>query len=169
MANLIGIYNENDFYSHHYLTSVFDNDIRGVMQNWQSQETQAKEAEKAQRLLGRSPEPGFRAPHSRLLSYAGTYFKQLNEHNGERDLSQRLKQQRQRWQAILSVLGYELAATVVTLDSGAQLPVLGHYQNNNNQPLLWVIEAHDKFDEDNLDPLVLPLLAQQWPSSSGSP
>ncbi|MFT4746035.1 MAG: hypothetical protein ACI8XG_000103 [Congregibacter sp.] len=46
MAGLIGIYNENDFYSHHYLTEVFSNDIRSFMEDWQQSETKARKYEK---------------------------------------------------------------------------------------------------------------------------
>lgn len=160
---LIGIYNENDFYSNHYLTSVFENDIRGVMDNWQQQETKAREYEKQQRALGREPEQGFRAPHTQLNAYAGKYFKQLNEHGNEKDTNIRLRQQRKRWQAILEPLGYKIQNSKIELESGLFLPVLAHYQDSANNPFLWIVEAHDKFDEDNQDPLGLPLLKQQFP------
>jgi len=160
---LVGIYNENDFYSNHYLTSVFESDIRGVMDNWQQQETEAREHEKQQRLLGREPEQGFRAPHTQLNSYSGLFFKQLNEHGREKDLSTRLRQQRKRWKSILEPLGYQLKESSIELETGLFLPVLAHYQDTANNPFLWIVEAHDKFDEDNQDPLALALHKQQLP------
>jgi len=160
---LVGIYNENDFYSNHYLTSVFESDIRGVMDNWQQQETEAREHEKQQRLLGREPEQGFRAPHTQLNSYSGPFFKQLNEHGREKDLSTRLRQQRKRWKSILEPLGYQLKESSIELETGLFLPVLAHYQDTANNPFLWIVEAHDKFDEDNQDPLALALHKQQLP------
>ncbi|RZF80547.1 hypothetical protein EXT46_11035 [Pseudoalteromonas sp. CO325X] len=164
MSNLVGIYNENDFYSHHYLTSVFESDIRGVMEQWASKETEAREFEKKERALGREVEQGFRSPYSKLSSYAGSYFKQLNEHSRERELEKRLQQQRRRWTNILSPLGYQLKHTFVELDSGLKLPLLANYQQNDT-PFLWVVEAHDKFDDDNQDPLALNLLQQQLDKS----
>lgn len=164
MANLVGIYNENDFYSHHYLTSVFESDIRGVMEQWESKETDAREFEKKERALGREVEQGFRSPYSKLSSYAGSYFKQLNEHSRERELEKRLQQQRRRWTNILSPLGYQLKQSFVELDSGLKLPLLANYQQNDT-PFLWVVEAHDKFDDDNQDPLALNLLQQQLDKS----
>jgi len=164
MANLVGIYNENDFYSHHYLTSVFESDIRGVMDQWTSQESEAREFEQKERALGREPQQGFRSPYSKLASYAGSYFKQLNEHSRERDISKRLQQQRRRWVSILSPLGYELNNSSIELDSGLRLPVLANYQQNE-QPFLWVVEAHDKFDDDNQDPLALSILKEQLDNS----
>lgn len=164
MANLLGIYNENDFYSHHYLTSVFESDIRGVMEQWANKETEAREFEKKERALGREVEQGFRSPYSKLSSYAGSYFKQLNEHSREKELEKRLQQQRRRWTNILSPLGYQLKQSFVELDSGLKLPLLANYQQNDT-PFLWVVEAHDKFDDDNQDPLALNLLQQQLDKS----
>ena len=165
MANLVGIYNENDFYSHHYLTSVFESDIRGVMDEWASKESDAREFEKKERALGREPEKGFRAPYSVLATYAGSFFKQLNEHGREKEVPKRLQQQRKRWSSILAPLGYQLKASAVELDSGLKLPVLAQY-NHNDQPFIWVVEAHDKFDDDSQDPLSLPLLQQQLDKSA---
>lgn len=164
MANLVGIYNENDFYSHHYLTSVFESDIRGVMDEWVSKESDARENEKKERALGREPERGFRAPYSVLATYAGSFFKQLNEHGREKEVPKRLQQQRKRWSSILAPLGYQLKASAVELDSGLKLPVLAQY-NHNDQPFVWVVEAHDRFDDDSQDPLSLPLLQQQLDKS----
>ncbi len=165
---LIGIYNENDFYSNHYLTSVFENDIRGVMDNWQQQESKAREHEKQQKALGRKPERGYRAPYTQLTSYAGQFFKDLNEHGREHNIDIRFRLQRQRWQSILQPLGYQLEPTTIELDSGLYLPVLARYDDSlgsqgMNKPFLWVIEAHDLHDEDNQDPLALPILAPQFP------
>lgn len=46
---LVGIYNENDFYSHHYLSEVFVGDIRGVLEQWLEKENQAREIERAEK------------------------------------------------------------------------------------------------------------------------
>ena len=57
---LFGINNENDFYSHHYLSSVFEGDIRGVLDTWLATEEKAKEDERQQKELGRKIELGYR-------------------------------------------------------------------------------------------------------------
>ncbi|QEP42976.1 hypothetical protein D5085_07490 [Ectothiorhodospiraceae bacterium BW-2] len=158
---MIGIYNENDFYSSHYLSSLFESDIRGVLEWWQSKESEAREQERQQRALGREAETGYRAPHTRLASYSGQFFKQLNEHSKEQSLSRRLKQQRQRWQSILSPLGYQFNPTTALLESGAELPLLADYRDSDNRPCLWLVEAHDQRDEDSHDPLALSLLPEQ--------
>lgn len=157
---LVGIYNENDFYSHHYLSEVFVGDIRGVLEQWLEKENQARELERAEKEKGGNPTRGYRAPYNRLASYSGDYFRELNLHLSVKDVNKRLFNQRARWQPILQALGYELKPTQVLLEHG-QLPVLSAYQDHQGQPLLWIIEAHDPSTDDCADPLSLPLLPQQ--------
>ena len=162
---LFGINNENDFYSHHYLSSVFEGDIRGVLDTWLTAEEKAKEDERQQKELGRKIELGYRAPHNQLRSYSGSFFKLLNDHNKERNVDQRLTDQRKRWKPIVEALGYHFSPTSIALETGLQLPVLAQYQSSDHSPFLWIVEAHDKFDEDNQDPLGLPLLKNQFNQS----
>ncbi|MFT5851653.1 MAG: hypothetical protein ACI87J_001626 [Colwellia sp.] len=162
---LFGINNENDFYSHHYLSSVFEGDIRGVLDTWIAAEEKAKEHESQQRELGRKIELGYRAPHNQLRSYSGSFFKLLNDHNKERNVDQRLTDQRKRWKPIIEALGYQFSPTSIALETGLQLPVLAQYQSSDHSPFLWIVEAHDKFDEDNQDPLSLPILKNQFKQS----
>ena len=162
---LFGINNENDFYSHHYLTSVFEGDIRGVLDTWLVAEDEAKEDERQQKELGRKIELGYRAPHNQLRSYSGSFFKLLNDHNKERNVDQRLTDQRKRWKPIVEALGYHFSPTSIALETGLQLPVLAQYQSSDHSPFLWIVEAHDKFDEDNQDPLGLPILKNQFDKS----
>jgi hypothetical protein len=162
---LFGINNENDFYSHHYLSSVFEGDIRGVLDTWLAAEEKAKEHERQQKELGRKIELGYRAPHNQLRSYSGSFFKLLNDHNKERNVDQRLTDQRKRWKPIVEALGYQFSPTSIALETGLQLPVLAQYQSSDHSPFLWIVEAHDKFDEDNQDPLGLQILKNQFDKS----
>ena len=57
---LVGINNENEFYSNHYLGEVFTSDIRDVLEPWIAQENAAREAERAAREQGKDVEPGYR-------------------------------------------------------------------------------------------------------------
>ncbi|HCK0612384.1 TPA: class I SAM-dependent DNA methyltransferase [Vibrio parahaemolyticus] len=157
---LVGIYNENDFYSHHYLSEVFVGDIRGVLEQWLEKENQAREIERAEKEQGGKPQRGYRAPHTQLASYSGEYFRELNQHLSVKDVNKRLSNQRARWSPILHALGFEIKPTQVLLENG-QLPVLSAYQDHQGLPLLWILEAHDPFMDDCADPLSLPLLSQQ--------
>lgn len=156
---LVGISNENDFYSHHYLSEIFVGDIRGVLEGWQQKENEAREQERTEREKGGNPVKGYRTPFEALRSYSGEYFRQLNQHKAAKSETKRLSDQRSRWSPVLHALGYELKPTSVLID-GAELPVLSAYQDTQGQPLLWIVEAHD-LSGDDADPLSLPLLASQ--------
>ncbi|ANP67169.1 hypothetical protein KM146_04940 [Vibrio alginolyticus] len=159
---LIGINNENEFYSHHYLSEIFGNDIRGVLDGWNQQEQQARELERNARTEGEIPEPGYRTPRRQLESYSGRYFKLLNEQQKERATDNRLRDQLNRWKPVLSALGYEVKPQQIELDDKNLLPLLARYEDQSGAPSLWIAMAHDVIDEDNTDPLALPLLKEQF-------
>lgn len=164
---LIGINSENDFYSHHYLTELFVNDLRDVLGNWDSAEKAAREAEKIAREKGENPEAGYRAPYTKLQSYSGKYFSELNVAQHETKAAKRLLNQRTRFTPIFEALGFEsesngqmFEAQFAVLENG-YLPVLKQINHSDGTPLLWVVEAHDVESERCLDPLALGLLNEQ--------
>jgi type II restriction/modification system DNA methylase subunit YeeA len=160
---LVGIINENEFYSNHYLAEVFVNDIRDVVEPWLEQENAAREQERLAKEQGKTPATGYRAPWNQLQSLATGFFRQLADHEKQRQLTQRLQDQRSRWQPLLQSLGYELSPCLQTLDDNTQLPLLARYQSADGSPWLWFVEAHDGEDQTS-DPLSLPLLKQQFPT-----
>lgn len=160
---LVGIINENEFYSNHYLAEVFVNDIRDAVEPWLEQENAAREQERLAKEQGKTPVTGYRAPWNQLQSLATGFFRQLADHEKQRQLTQRLQDQRSRWQPLLQSLGYELSPCLQTLDDNTQLPLLARYLSADGSPWLWLVEAHDGEDETS-DPLSLPLLKQQFPT-----
>lgn len=161
---LVGIINENEFYSNHYLDEVFGSDIRSVLEPWQAQEQAARDQERADRELGKTVAPGYRAPWNQLASLASGYFRQLSEQEKQRDIAQQLSQQRARQAAVLSALGYQLAPTLQPLDEGCSLPLLASYESADGSPWLWIAEAFDSEEEG--DPLAQALHALQLPADS---
>lgn len=161
---LVGIINENEFYSNHYLDEVFGSDIRSVLEPWQAQEQAARDQERAARELGKTVAPGYRAPWNQLASLASGYFRQLSEQEKQRDIAQQLSQQRARQAAVLSALGYQLAPTLQPLDEGCSLPLLASYESADGSPWLWIAEAFDSEEEG--DPLAQALHALQLPADS---
>ncbi|MDN5871189.1 MAG: hypothetical protein L0H73_10795 [Nitrococcus sp.] len=65
----IGLINDNEFYSEHYLAEIFTGDIRGVLETWQARESNAREAAKANGEAG-AGYTGYRTPASRLAGLA---------------------------------------------------------------------------------------------------
>ncbi|EMZ5184905.1 class I SAM-dependent DNA methyltransferase [Yersinia enterocolitica] len=159
---LVGINNENEFYSNHYLGEVFTSDIREALEPWNEQENAAREVERAAREKGEEFTPGYRAPWNQLNSLATTFFRQLAEQEKQRQIPQRLTDQRSRWQPLLQALGYELNPQIQVLEDGSPLPVLARYNSADGSPWLWIVEAHD-VEEGTLDPLALSLLKAQFP------
>ncbi len=162
---LVGINNENEFYSNHYLGEVFTSDIRDVLESWIEQENAAREAERAAREQGKEVEAGYRAPWNQLNSLATEFFRKLTDHEKQRQIPQRLADQRTRWQPLLKALGYELNPHIQMLDDDTPLPVLARYNSTDGSPWLWIVEAHDQ-DEGTLDPLALSLLTAQFPADT---
>lgn len=160
---LVGINNENEFYSNHYLGEVFSNDIRDVLEPWTEQENAAREIERAAREQGKEVAAGYRAPWNQLSTLATVFFRQLAEHEKQRQVAQRLADQRSRWQPLLQALGYELTSQLQTLDDNAPLPLVARYNSADGSPWLWIAEAHDA-EEGSSDPLSLPLLKAQFPA-----
>lgn len=162
---LVGINNENEFYSNHYLGEVFTSDIRDVLEPWIAQENAAREAERAAREQGKDVEPGYRAPWNQFNSLATEFFRKLAEHEKQRQIPQRLTDQRNRWQPLLKALGYEITPQIQMLDDDTPLPVLARYNSTDGSPWLWIVEAHDQ-EEGTLDPLALSLLTAQFPADT---
>ncbi|WP_292975301.1 class I SAM-dependent DNA methyltransferase [Pantoea sp. UBA4549] len=162
---LVGINNENEFYSNHYLGEVFTSDIRDVLEPWINQENAAREAERAAREQGKEVEAAYRAPWNQLNSLATEFFRKLTEHEKQRQIPLRLADQRSRWQPLLKALGYELNPHIQMLDDDTPLPVLARYNSTDGSPWLWIVEAHDQ-DEGTLDPLALSLLTAQFPADT---
>ncbi|MBE9966526.1 class I SAM-dependent DNA methyltransferase [Citrobacter freundii] len=160
---LVGINNENEFYSNHYLGEVFTNDIRDALEPWNEKENAAREVERAAREQGEEFTPGYRAPWNQLNSLATAFFRQLAEQEKQRQIPQRLVDQRSRWQPLMQALGYELNPQIQVLEDGSPLPVLARYNSADGSPWLWIVEAHD-VEEGTLDPLALSLLKSQFPA-----
>lgn len=153
-ATYLGIQNENEFYSAHYLSEVFDGDIRDLIQQWQAKEQQDRESQ--QTVI-------FEPPYQRLKNLARSYFKTHEQIQRERSLKASLADRRQLHQQLLSALDIPFAPYNHVFSMGnkdVELPVLSAYPNQQ-QPKLMVVEAIDK-ENDGFDPFSLSLLKEQF-------
>ncbi len=153
-ATYLGIQNENEFYSAHYLSEVFDGDIRDLIQQWQAKEEQDRETQ--QTVI-------FEPPYQRLKNLARPYFKTHEKIQRERSLKATLEERRQLHQQLLSALDIPFAPYNHVFSMGnkdVELPVLSAYPNQQ-QPKLMVVEAIDK-ENDGFDPFSLSLLKEQF-------
>jgi hypothetical protein len=149
--DLTGISNENEFYTHHYLSAILENDLKEVF-------TEGRRREQ---------EDEVKPPYVQLRGLAGAFFTMRSHLARERSMQSRLHLQREFLHKFLPVLEYACQATCHDLDDGTPLPVLAEVNRSNGAPELWVIEALDPSGEET-DPLMLPLSPCQYPGDKAS-
>ncbi len=161
--DLTGINNENEFYSHHYLSAIFEGDLKDTFTQWQSLEDAYREAIK---ITGEKNEvfAETRAPWIRLRSLGQDFFQLQNQLEKDKEPASRLQRQQQFFAKLLTALGYHWAPTLKPLNGSGDLPVLAEVAQGNN-PALWVIAALNlnTRTEDNDDVLSLTLQTEQYP------
>ncbi len=159
--NWIGITNENDFYSQHYLSEIFQGDVRGVIEAWQLQEDASREQARAE---GRR-EPDWRTPWARLSTLGRDWLQRLDEAERQRDAGEQAQQGRALIHELLALfeLPHQPQRLVLETPADVELPLLGELRSAGGDPLLWILEAQPldaAFDNDS-DPLSLPLYHKQ--------
>lgn len=151
MATFLGINNENEFYSAHYLAEVFEGDIKELIQGWQQQELEDKSAERI---------PAFQPPYQRIRDLARRYFVMREQSQKERNLEKALELQRDFFESFIRALDLPYDGCNLNVAEDTELPVLSAYPNNE-EPSVLVLSALDT-DKDGLDPLSLPLRKEQF-------
>ena len=137
-AAFTGIHNENEFYSHHYLSEIFSGDIRATVDRWREQ-AEAK---------------GRRTPYAALRALAGDYVRFRRDFERERHPQRRLALQRDWFQQLLRALDYEWSPANHPLDDGGEIPVVCAAGGKAGTPALLVLGAYDAEAEGD-DPLKL--------------
>ncbi len=137
-AAFTGIHNENEFYSHHYLSEIFGGDIRATVDRWR-ESAEAK---------------GGRTPYAALRALAGDYVKFRRDFERERRGGQRLTLQRDWFRQLLPALGYKWNPANHPLDDGDEVPVLCALGGKAGAPALLALGAYDA-DAEGEDPLAL--------------
>ena len=154
-ATFAGIHNENEFYSHHYLSEIFTGDIKETVKQWQQEATDEKPAPHAAlRTLARDY-TRFRDGFERRAERSGTGAP--HRQAASRPAHGRQIAEQRRWhRRFLHALGYEndWRPANHVVDDRVELPVLCATSQ------LLVLEAYDAAAEGD-DPLSLkPHLAQ---------
>ena len=145
-ATFLGIHNENEFYSAHYLAEVFEGDIKDIIQSWQQQSDDDKAAEKVQPFV---------PPFQRLKDIARGYFAMREQSQKERHPQKAVSLQREFFAALLQALNLPNTASNQIVGQDLEVPVLSVYPNTD-QPQVWVLGALDT-EKEGLDPFSLTL------------
>ncbi|HQU71586.1 MAG TPA: hypothetical protein PLG66_04795, partial [Calditrichia bacterium] len=131
--DLSGINNENEFYAHHYLSTLLENDLKGVMALWKEREEQEADYIPPDRALGNLYRPYFQA-RSRL--------------QGLRNPLVQREQQGEILQTLLELLGFPWQPREIRLEDGLLCPVLATLNDPAGAPQLWVLEMPFPGEED---------------------
>jgi type I restriction-modification system DNA methylase subunit len=153
-ATFLGINNENEFYSAHYLAEVFKGDINEVLTAWKTQEESDEETEE-----------DYRAPYNRLKLLARDYFAMRERSQRERNHKKATDMQREFFKQLCSVLDlpwnpHNRRVTSDKTKDDLELPVLSVVPNNESAKL-WVLGALD-VEKEGIDPLLLELKKDQF-------
>ena len=135
----VGIQNEHEFYSDHYLAEIFDQDLKRTTGQWR------KDAEDRD-------EPG-KTPDAALRGLKDEYFQFRAEFDAERDDRKRIGLQRGWFRKLLTALGHEWNPHNLPLETDEELPVLSTREGVGAHRLV-VIGVYDRYGEEG-DPLSL--------------
>ena len=133
----VGIHNENEFYSHHYLSEIFTRDIGATTDAWR------KDAAN-----------GDKPPYDGLRALAGEYRRRRIEYQRERNAESRLKLQRAWLRTLLRPLGHGWYPGDHVLNDGNPLPALCADRSRDGAAQLYVLDALDATGDGD-DPLTL--------------
>ena len=101
-----GIQNENEFYSHHYLSELFANDIQATTSRWREAAAEGTN--------------GRRAPDQALRALAHPYLVFRQQFGRRRGDQARVSLQRDWFRSLLTALGYDFQPTNHLLLAAAQ-------------------------------------------------
>ncbi len=143
--DLTGITNENEFYTHHYLSAILENDLKDVFNTWKQKEE----------------DEGIKPPYSELRGIAKEFFIFISKFSGERNPESKLKLQREFTEKLFTILGYSFSLQIKELDDNEAIPILAEVKRSSGAPELWIIETYDDTGE-NISPLDLSLSKYQY-------
>lgn len=162
MSHWIGISNENEFYSQHYLAEIFNGDVKDVLEAWQQQENEARAAAVTPQDVAQI----WRTPWAQINGLAREGLETLADLRRS-DASTRLRVGREWLQRLLGVLGYPVTPQLIRIEhADCDVPVLAEVNDAQGQPLVWVVEAQALEHELDTDPLALPIHTLQLSSLS---
>ena len=161
--DLTGIQNDNEFYSHHYLSAIFEGDLKDTFKQWQQQEDRYRETLKQSQEKG-NPQSPERAPWIRLRALSQAFFKLQNQLEKEHDSHSRQQHQRQFIAQLLLALNYQPQTALKSLEPAGDIPLLAEV-TQGLQPIIWVLQAINQVKQQD-DPLTLTLQSLQWPDDA---
>ena len=154
-ATYVGMQNENEFYSHHYLAELLAGDIQATTTRWREAATEN--------------ERGAQPPEQALRALARPYLRFRQQFNRERRHRVRIDLQRTWFRQLLGALGYEVQPSQYRPSEGDDdIPVLCVGGLHRGAPQLLVLGAYDPLGDDE-DPLSLCPHPEQFQGEAPPP
>lgn len=123
--DLTGITNKNEYYTNHYFSTVFEENTRATIGNWNADARASEE---------------IRTPWSLLRQNARQYYTAYDRFVRSPENLQVLTNIKMLANSYLKSLGYpEAKPEVVTVDDSLSVPVYLEMTKNNGAPSLWVL------------------------------
>jgi hypothetical protein len=139
--DLTGIANVGEFYSHHYLDALLENDLRGLFAAWKEEDAAT--------------------PDKRVERCAAAFFSAKRDASRARTLAERYAPSHRFHVDLLEALGYPYQQQVRYLLDGEAIPLLGGV-DRDGRPFLWLAETPFAAAEES--PLEQSVVAEQYPA-----
>lgn len=141
--NLIGISNENEFYTNYYLNEIFEGDIKDQISTWQTNENESDV---------------YKTPFKKLRGIGADYFELLKELQKKGNTTQdKLGLSREFYKSFLDIFGYSFSFTTKDLGELA-VPIIASVDKSDGSPYLWILES---FCSESCDVLTTTLEKEQ--------
>jgi hypothetical protein len=144
--DLTGITNENEYYTHHYLSAILENDLKELFKEWNRRQKEEK----------------IPTPASLISGLARDFFRLRNDVSQAKDEDTRHQLQESFLQKLVSALGYPYQPQVQEGLDGQLIPVAREICKGSGAPELWVLPALDGFGQEAVDPLELCPQPEQY-------
>ena len=165
-ATFAGIHNENEFYSHHYLSEVFAGDIKETVERWR--EAAGADAGDGAEDGNEGEDGRGRTPYAALRALAREYSRFHDEFKRERRTERRLGLQRGWFRPLLTTLGHDWQPDNHALEDGDEMPVLCAEGVAAGAPQLLALGVYDPEGEGD-DPLSLKPHRRQFHGEAPPP
>nr|WP_302416657.1 class I SAM-dependent DNA methyltransferase [uncultured Romboutsia sp.] len=132
--DLTGILSVNEYYTHHYLNTILEEDIKDIVKKFKEESDEKEE----------------RTPWSKLKELSKKYYILNEKMNREKNLQTRYKLQYEFIVNLYQSLGYDINQNVeyIEVKNNISIPVLHEVKKANGAPLLWIIEGIDEYNEE---------------------
>ncbi|WP_027370760.1 Eco57I restriction-modification methylase domain-containing protein [Desulfovermiculus halophilus] len=151
--DLTGISNENEFYTHHYLSAILENDLKDLFKEWNRRQKEEK----------------IPTPASIIGGLSRDYFRLRSDLSETKGPDTRQQLQETFLEKLISALGYPYQPQNQEGLDGQLIPVAGEICKGSGAPELWVLPAVDGVGQDAVDPLELTPQPDQLGATPNAP